>query len=74
MRIENVLPQSYRVSLVTYGDEITVLPLKPDEDNTLRADFSLDNDTYYAVLVISGTTPFTRQSAAYQVEIDKQGE
>ena len=74
VRIENLLPQSYRVSLVTYGDEITVLPLKPDEDNTLRADFSLDNDTYYAVLVISGTTPFTRQSAAYQVEIDKQGE
>ena len=74
VRIENLLPQSYRVSLVTYGDEITVTHLELDMDNTLSHDFSLDNGTYYAVLVVSGTTPFTRQSATYQVEIVNQGE
>ena len=74
VRIENVLPQTYNVSLVIYGDETTVTHLEPDENNTISADFSLDNDSYYAVLVVSGITPFTRQSATYQVEIVNQGE
>lgn len=69
VRIENVLPQTYRLSLVTYGDAITVTPLELDPDNTLSAEISLTGDVYQAVLVISGTTPFTRQSAAYQVEL-----
>lgn len=69
VRIENVLPQTYRLSLITYGDEITVTPLELDADNTLRTDISLTGDTYYAVLVISGTTPFTRQTATYTVEL-----
>jgi hypothetical protein len=74
VRIENALPQSYRLSLVTYGDEITVTPLELDADNTLRIDISLSGDIYNAVLVISGTTPFTRQSALYTVELLPQGE
>ena len=74
VRIENVLPQTFNVSLVIYGEETTVTHLELDDDNTLSADFSLDNDSYYAVLVVSGTTPFTRQSATYQLEIDRQGE
>jgi hypothetical protein len=74
VRIENALPQSYRLSLVTYGDEITVTPLALDADNTLSTDISLTGDIYNAVLVISGTTPFTRQSALYTVELLPQGE
>ena len=74
VRIENALPQTYRLSLVTYGDAITVTPLALEADNTLSTDIHLTGDVYQAVLVISGTTPFTRQSAAYQVELLPQGE
>lgn len=74
VRIENVLPQTFRVTLVTYGDEITVIPLELNADNTLSTDLNLTGDIYQAVLVISGTTPFTRQSALYQVELVTQGE
>ena len=74
VRIENVLPQTFRVTLVTYGDEITVTPLELNADNTLSTDLNLTGDIYQAVLVISGTTPFTRQSATYQLELVNQGE
>ncbi|MBG0788492.1 MAG: immune inhibitor A [Anaerolineaceae bacterium] len=74
VRIENVLPQSFRVTLITYGDEINVIPLELNADNTLSTDLNLTDDIYQAVLVISGTTPVTRQSATYQVELVNQGE
>ncbi len=74
VRIENVLPQTFRVTLVTYGDEINVIPLELNADNTLSTDLDLTDDIYQAVLVISGTTPVTRQSATYQVELVNQGE
>ncbi|MBG0770881.1 MAG: immune inhibitor A, partial [Anaerolineaceae bacterium] len=74
VRIENILPQTYKLTLVTFGDEVIVLPLELDSDNTLSTDLNLTGDIYQAVLVISGTTPFTRQSATYQVELVTQGE
>ena len=74
VRIENILPQTFRVTLVTYGDEVTNIPLELDADNTLSTDLNLTGDIYQAVLVISGTTPFTRQSATYQLELVNQGE
>lgn len=74
VRIENALPQTFRVTLVTYGDAITVTPLALDADNSLSTDLKLTDDIYQAVLVVSGTTPFTSQSASYQVELVNPGE
>ncbi len=42
VRIENVLPQTFRVTLVTYGDEINVIPLELNADNTLSHRPQLD--------------------------------
>ena len=67
-RIENVLPQTYRLSLITKGDTTTVtqIPLNPDQ--TTEVPLSLKSGEE-AILIVTGTTRFTRLPAAYQIEI-----
>jgi len=71
VRIQNLLPQFYRISMVTFGDDVEVIPLELDENNQASIDISLGEDIDSIVLVISGTTLYTRQEAEYQVEIDQ---
>jgi hypothetical protein len=68
VRVENTLPQTYRLTLITKGDTTTVtqIPLNPDQ--TAEIPLSL-NSGEEAVLVVTGTTRFTRLPAAYQIEI-----
>ncbi|MBA4421146.1 MAG: hypothetical protein C0391_08355 [Anaerolinea sp.] len=69
VRIANRLPQRYKVSVITFGDDVLVTPVTLDAMNRadIRVDFSAD--IHKAVLVISGTTRFTTQPAEYLVEI-----
>lgn len=68
VRIEDVIPQTYRLALITKGDTTTVtqIPLNPDQ--TADIPLSLTSGEQ-AVLVVTGTTRFTRLPAAYQLEI-----
>jgi immune inhibitor A len=68
VRVENVLPQTYRLNLVIKGDTTTVTPITLNADQTAEIPLSL-KDGQEAVLIVVGTTRFTRQPAAYQVEI-----
>ena len=65
-RIQNRLPQTFRVSLIQSGQTRSVqyLPLNPD--GTLSVPLNLTAD---AILVVSGTTRFTRQPATYSYSI-----
>jgi immune inhibitor A len=68
-RVENVLPQTYRLSLIVKGDNgTTVTPIQVNADQTAEIPLSLKNGEE-ATLIVTGTTRFTRQPAAYQVEI-----
>lgn len=70
VRIQNLLPQTYRLALITTGiagTEVQYLSLSPD--NTAQISLSLGGDVDEVILVVSGTTQFTRQKAAYQIEI-----
>ncbi len=68
VRVANTLPQTFRVSVISQDGETTVTPLELSEDNTAAMTLSLDpNDT--VIIVISGTTPYTNQEAAYQIEV-----
>lgn len=69
VRIQNILPQEFRVSVISFGDEITVTSLELDELNQASLDFTIDSRDEKIVLVVSGTTPFTRQKAEYQIEL-----
>jgi immune inhibitor A len=68
VNIQNVLPQSYRLALITLGDEPTVQYIPLNSDNT--AVIALPSSGQEAVLVISGTTRHTRQVAPYRIWAD----
>lgn len=67
-RVENVLPQTYRLSLIIKGDTTTVTHIPLNADQTVDIPFSLQSGEE-AILIVTGTTRFTTHPAAYQIEI-----
>ncbi len=67
-RVSNQLPQTYRLSLISVGNATTVtyIEILPNQTAEIQIDF---NQIKEAILVISGTTPFTRENAQYQIDI-----
>lgn len=68
VRVENVLPQTYRLALITKGDTTTVEYITLNADQTAEIPISLAAGEE-AILVVTGTARFTRLPAAYQIEI-----
>lgn len=68
VRVENVLPQTYRLTLITQGDTPTVIHIPLEPDQTAEIPLSLRSGEE-AVLIVTGTTRFTRLPAGYQIEI-----
>jgi hypothetical protein len=69
-RVDNTLPQTYRLSLIVKGQDgttVTQIPVNPDQ--TASIPLSLQNGEE-AVLIVTGTTRFTTHPAAYRVEIE----
>ena len=68
VRIENKLPQTYRVTLIRMGAETTVIPveLSAEQNFSLPLNIAAGEEV---VLVVSGTTRFTRMPAFYYIEI-----
>lgn len=67
-RIENVLPQTYRLSIIIKGDTTTVTHIPVNADQTAEFALSLGPGEE-AILIVAGTTRYTRLPAAYQIEI-----
>ncbi|MGD0611986.1 MAG: hypothetical protein ABSB41_10765 [Anaerolineales bacterium] len=71
VRVQNILPQTFRLALVTHttsGTQVERIPLSSDQ----TADMPLtigQNGVQDATLVVSGTTRFTINPAAYQIEV-----
>lgn len=74
VRIQNVLDQELRVSLVQYGEEITVTTLDLNADNHVNVDLALSENIESVTIVISGTTGYTRQPAGYKIQVVSPGE
>ncbi len=66
--VENILPQTYRLSLIIKGDTTTVTNIEVNPDQTADIPLSL-NAGDKAILIVTGTTRFTRLPAAYQIEV-----
>ncbi len=67
-RVENILPQTYRLSIIVKGETTTVtyIPINPDQ----TAEFPLSlGPGEQAILIVTGTTRYTRLPAGYQIEI-----
>jgi hypothetical protein len=67
-RVENVLPQTYRLSLILKGATTTVTSIPLSADQTAEIPLSLGSGEE-AILIVTGTTRYTRIPAAYQIEI-----
>ena len=68
-RIENTLPQTYRLALILKGsDKTTVQNIAVQANQTADIPLSLKSGES-AVLVVTGTQRFTRQPAGYTIEI-----
>jgi immune inhibitor A len=68
VRVENTLPQTYRLALITRGDTPTVTHIELNADQTAEIPLALQSGEE-AILVVAGTTRFTRLPAAYEIEI-----
>jgi hypothetical protein len=69
VRIQNVLPQTYQLALITFGKTITVKYIPIAAENVVDIPLHLGSEVKDSVLVVTGTTRYTRQKAAYQVGI-----
>jgi len=69
VRIQNFLPQTFRVDLITLGSTTTVQPLSLSATNTIEVPVKIGEDTNEVILVVSGTTRFTREKAIYTYSI-----
>ena len=69
VRVRNTLPQNFRLAMIRLGDTPKVDYITLDAENLvdIPLDFSADVDE--VILVVTGTTRYTRQNAAYRFEI-----
>jgi len=70
VRIENVLPQTFRVSLIQNGNATSVGQYAVFPGEVLSIPVEIEREG--AVLVVSGTTRFTRQEAIYRFAVGPQ--
>jgi immune inhibitor A len=69
VRIRNLLPQFYRLALITLGDVVSVEYVYLEPDNTKTVPLSLGSEADEVILVVTGTTRYTRQTAPYRFSI-----
>ena len=70
-RVQNSLPQTYKLALISVGDTVTVRNITLTPDITADIPFTIGNGVDNVVLVISGTTRCTRQLAPYRFSVGK---
>jgi hypothetical protein len=71
VRIQNILPQSFRLALITHntsGTTVDILPVNADQTAQIPVNIG-SNGVKDVVLVVTATTRFTLEQAAYQFEI-----
>ncbi|MEJ5223432.1 MAG: hypothetical protein WHV44_03180, partial [Anaerolineales bacterium] len=69
VRVENSLPQTFRLALITEGRTPSVEYITLSADQTAEIPLRIGDDVRSVVLVVSGTTRHTRQSAVYRLDI-----
>lgn len=69
VRVENRLPQTFRLMLIRRGAQTRIesIPIAPDQ--TAEVTLDLGGEMREAILVVSGTTRFTRGLGSYRVTV-----
>ncbi len=69
VRIQNQLPQTFIVSLIQMGDEPSVVQISLDTQNRASIPLLIDRRGDEIILVVSGSSRFTRLKAEYLISI-----
>jgi hypothetical protein len=69
VRIQNSLPQTFRLALLEEGDLTEVIYIELGPENGVEIPIHLGGEVDEVVLVVTGTTRFTRQKANYVFQI-----
>ena len=69
VRVQNVLPQTYQLSLITIGKETKVHTIPLNAQNQAQVPISIGGNVDKVIVVVSGSTPVTREKAVYQLTI-----
>jgi hypothetical protein len=70
VRIQNMLPQNFHLALIKQNKGYTTVDnIQLNPDNTASIMIEINGNTKDAVLVVTGTTRFTNQTAAYRYTI-----
>lgn len=69
VRIDNILPQTFQLALIKYGDEISVEYINVNSDLSVEIPLDFGDEIDEVVLVVTATTRYTRQPAAYEFEV-----
>ncbi len=68
-RIENALPQTFRLALISKGGETIVQTITVNPDQTAEISVDLGGEVDEVTLVVSGVTRFTRGEGSYTISI-----
>ena len=71
-RVQNNLPQTFKISLIQEGSSTTVQTIELDANQSVSIPISIGGDVKDVVLVVSGSTLFTRQAATFQIVVSDQ--
>lgn len=69
VRIQNVLPQTFRLALINIGRDLSVDIIEITPNNTAQIPLQFKSQFDEFILVVSGTTRFTTQEATYRFSI-----
>jgi hypothetical protein len=67
-RIQNLMPQTFELALIEIGETTSVRYISLTPDNTADIELTLGGEIEQVVLVVSGSTRYTRQQAAYRYQ------
>jgi immune inhibitor A len=70
VRVQNNLPQTFQLALISFGESTSVEYLPLGEEVTYDIPISIGGDVDEVVLVVTGTTRYTRQRAAYRFSVN----
>jgi bacillopeptidase F (M6 metalloprotease family) len=70
VRVNNILPQTFRHALIWFRDEITVELVPTGVNNVTEFEIELGSGES-VVVVVAGTTRFTRQLANYSLNVEQ---
>lgn len=68
-RVQNLLPQTFRLALIYKGQDTRVETIELPADQVIEIPISIGGDVDEFILTVSGTTRFTREVGVYSVEI-----